>query len=103
MLATGQLTVDKAEQICKWYFRIGFCCMPWMWVALWFFFSHHQSHSDTIAWYVSMSFRLFIGSGIFYVCFYISLLLLVPATSKIWIIPPFTGEWQPGYFAAPLE
>ncbi|CCW71469.1 unnamed protein product [Phytomonas sp. Hart1] len=103
MLATEQLTIDKAERVCKWYFRIGFCFMPWMWAALWYFFSLHQSQSNVIAWYVRMSFRLFIFNCLFYVFIYFAFLLLVPSTSKFWIIPPFTGQWQPGYFATPVE
>ncbi|RNC45667.1 hypothetical protein TcCL_NonESM04555 [Trypanosoma cruzi] len=99
MLAKRPLTVEQAERVCKWYFRAGFIGLPWLWFATWLLFRHHANATATIAWYTTNSLRLSLAGGLLLVAWYVTALLTLPVTSPLFAIPPFTGKWQPGYFA----
>ncbi|RNF05121.1 hypothetical protein TraAM80_04851 [Trypanosoma rangeli] len=99
MFTRGPLTVAQAERVCKWYFRAGFIGLPWLWFANWLLFRHHAGANSTIAWYTTASLRLGLAGGLLLVVWYVAVMLAVPATSSLFVLPPFTGKWQPGHFA----
>ena len=99
MLVRGPFTLEKAETVCRWYYRIGFFGLPWMWGAMYIFFSHYQHESETIRWYVERAKLLSLSGGAVFVVMSAALLFLLPATSSLWVIAPFQETFQWGIFA----
>lgn len=103
MLVRGPFTLEKAENVCQWYYRIGFLGLPWLWGLLYIFFSHYQHESEIIRWYVEHA-KLYslVGAAVF-LAVSLALLLLLPTASSLWVIAPFQDTFQWGVFAANMS
>ncbi|KEG11784.1 hypothetical protein DQ04_02281020 [Trypanosoma grayi] len=99
MFAGGPLTVAKAERVCRLYFYAGFVGLPWLWFAVWLLFRKHARASDAIAWYTTVSLRLSLVGGLLLLGWYVAAVLFLPTDSPLFVIPPFTGKRQHGFFA----
>ncbi|KAH9593099.1 Gamma-secretase aspartyl protease complex [Trypanosoma melophagium] len=99
MFAGKQLTLTEAERLCRWYFRAGFAGLPLLWFLVWITFRHRADASEAIAWYTGTALWLSIIAGLLLIVWYVAALLLLPRSSSLFVIPPFTGVWQSGYYA----
>ncbi|KAG5469485.1 hypothetical protein LSCM1_02706 [Leishmania martiniquensis] len=99
MLVRGPFTLERAECVCQWYFRIGFFGLPWLWGLLWLLFRHYEDESDMIRWYVERAKRYSIAGGAVFAIVSAVLLFALPPTSVLWVIAPFQDTFQWGYFA----
>ncbi|KAG5493631.1 hypothetical protein JIQ42_02004 [Leishmania sp. Namibia] len=99
MLVRGAFTLDKAERVCRWYYRIGFFGLPWLWGLLWLLFRHYKDESEMIHWYVERAKCYSIAGGVVFVVMSLVLLFAIPPTSTLWVIAPFQDTFQWGYFA----
>ena len=99
MFVSGKLTKDKAENICKWYFRAGFVGLPWLWAANVMMFSLYRGESIPIAWYCRWSTIFFAASVVIFFVWYAILYTQFPDAS-FWVIYPNGNGKQQGYFSA---
>ncbi|ORC91558.1 uncharacterized protein TM35_000051540 [Trypanosoma theileri] len=99
MFASKPLTVAEAERVCRWYFRAGFAGLPLLWFAVWLSFRRRAESSAVIAWYTTTSLWLSIIAGLLLIAWYVGALLLLPRSSALFVIPPFSDVWQSGYYA----
>ena len=100
MLA-GPLTVEKAEQVSKYYFYLGFLCLPWLWAANAFCFWRHRDASPIVAWYVRMSIvAALVGLAVF-VSYLTAIHTSLDPSSVLWVIRPRqpAGTVQQGLFS----
>ncbi|KPA81120.1 hypothetical protein ABB37_04470 [Leptomonas pyrrhocoris] len=103
MLVRGPFTLEKAETVCQWYYRIGFFGLPWLWGLLYIFFRHYQHESDAIRWYVERAKLYSLSGAAVFLAVTLGLLLLLPASSALWVIAPFQDTFQWGIFAANMS
>ncbi|KPI89489.1 hypothetical protein ABL78_1365 [Leptomonas seymouri] len=103
MLARGPFTLEKAETVCRWYYRIGFFGLPWLWGLLYIFFSNYQRESETICWYVARAKLYGLSGATAFLILTLGMLLFLPASSSLWVIAPFQSTFQWGMFAANMS
>ncbi|KAK7201396.1 hypothetical protein NESM_000202100 [Novymonas esmeraldas] len=103
MLVRGPFTLEKAEEVCQWYYRIGFLGLPWLWGLLWLLFRHYENESEAIRWYVARARRNSLAGGAVFVAVSVLLLFALPPSSALWVIAPFQDTFQWGFFAANMS
>jgi presenilin enhancer 2 len=103
MLVRGAFTLEKAETVCRWYFRLGFLGLPWLWGVLYLFFSHYQHESEAVCWYVGHARLYSLCGAVVFVAVTLGLLVLLPASSPLWVIAPYQDTFQWGLFAANMS
>lgn len=100
MLVRGPFTVEKAERVCQWYYRVGFLGLPWLWGLLWLLFRHYEQESEPIRWYVARVRQYSLAGAAAFITASLVLLFALPPSSPLWVIAPFQDTFQWGFFAA---
>lgn len=100
----GELTLEKAAKISRWYFIFGFFALPWLWAANVFMFWRYRydaagNRIDAIARTVHASAVGFVIACIAFALWYALLYNLAPGSS-LWIIRPGGSGNQAGLFSA---
>ncbi|KAG5495174.1 hypothetical protein JKF63_02229 [Porcisia hertigi] len=103
MLVRGPVTLQKVESTCRWYYRLGFLGLPWLWGLVWILFRHYERESETVHWYVRRAKRISIAGGALLVMMSFASLFVIPTDSSLWVIAPFQDTFQWGYFAANMS
>ena len=97
MFAGEALTLEKAENISRWYFRVGFLC-PMLWLVNALTFGRYSSQSSVIHFNVSVSALLFLVSVLLFFIWYAVAFHFLPK-ANIWVIFPGQSSPQNGLFA----